>query len=64
MNKLILLSAVFGAVAAQDPESGGDARAVAAAGAFFVENCVACHVVPDLSYAVDRAWLNQVADTA
>lgn len=30
----------------------------------FQDSCTACHAPPDLRFAVDRAWLGQVADTA
>ena len=37
---------------------------VAAAGEMFRERCIHCHVPPDPAFEVDRAWLNQVKDTA
>ncbi len=37
---------------------------VAHAGALFRKNCVTCHQPPDTTFATDRAWLGQVADTA
>jgi mono/diheme cytochrome c family protein len=30
----------------------------------FATRCVACHLPPDPRFAVERAWLAQVADTA
>ena len=30
----------------------------------FEERCVACHVGPDLAYATDGAWIEQVRGTA
>jgi mono/diheme cytochrome c family protein len=30
----------------------------------FQTRCVACHVAPDPTFAVERAWIAQVADTA
>jgi len=30
----------------------------------FSSSCIACHVPPDPKFATDRAWLNQVTDTA
>ena len=30
----------------------------------FNTSCIACHVPPDPEFATDRAWLNQVTDTA
>ena len=34
------------------------------AGALFIESCISCHLPPDPNYATDRAWLNQIKDTA
>ena len=39
-------------------------RHVAEAGKLFAASCAACHLPPDPSFAVDRAWLAQVKDTA
>ncbi len=33
-------------------------------GAMFQHHCGHCHVPPDVAFEVDRAWLNQVHDTA
>ncbi|MFT6108624.1 MAG: hypothetical protein ACJA2W_001536 [Planctomycetota bacterium] len=30
----------------------------------FDSNCGDCHWAPDPSYAVDRGWITQLADTA
>lgn len=30
----------------------------------FRTRCMACHVAPDPRFAVERAWIAQVADTA
>jgi len=30
----------------------------------FRERCTSCHVAPDAAFAVDRAWLAQIKDTA
>lgn len=30
----------------------------------FRDSCSGCHAPPDLRFAVDRAWLAQVSDTA
>jgi hypothetical protein len=30
----------------------------------FQTRCMACHVAPDARFAVERAWIAQVADTA
>lgn len=32
--------------------------------ALFRSRCLACHVPPDPRFAVERAWLEQVLDTA
>ncbi len=47
---------------------GGDDRptqeSVAKAGEMFRKRCTLCHVPPDPTFEVDRAWLHQVSDTA
>lgn len=30
----------------------------------FLSRCVGCHLPPDARFAVERAWLEQVLDTA
>ena len=37
---------------------------VADAGQVFVRRCSSCHQAPDLRFATDRAWLDQVNRTA
>ena len=37
---------------------------ITAAGKIFAKACVTCHLPPDPEHATDRAWLNQVKDTA
>jgi mono/diheme cytochrome c family protein len=32
--------------------------------ALFTGNCASCHQPPDTRFAVDRAWITQLADTA
>jgi len=44
--------------AAQSPQE------LALAEKTFVGNCASCHQVPDSQFAVDRAWLNQIDDSA
>ena len=67
---LLLLSLCTGAAALQTDHAQSDApetqpeQAITKAGEMFAANCVACHQVPDNRFAVDRAWLKQVADTA
>lgn len=39
-----------------------DLRAEAAK--LFAQGCASCHLPPDPSFAVDRAWITQLADTA
>ena len=39
-----------------------DLRAEAAK--LFAKGCASCHLPPDPSFAVDRAWITQLADTA
>ena len=51
-----------GAALAQDaPDHGRD---VAGAAKLFKKSCAACHLPPDPAFEMDRAWLNQVFDTA
>ncbi len=33
-------------------------------GQVFARNCAKCHQPPDPAFAVDRAWITQLADTA
>ena len=40
------------------------AAEIVAAGELFASSCAACHLPPDPSFFVDRAWLEQVRDTA
>ena len=40
------------------------AKEVADAGALFRSSCAACHLPPDPDHVTDRAWLDQVTDTA
>lgn len=32
--------------------------------ALYAGRCASCHVPPDPAFAVDRAWITQLADTA
>jgi mono/diheme cytochrome c family protein len=34
------------------------------AGELFAARCAACHVAPDVAFATDRAWLDQIEETA
>lgn len=33
-------------------------------GKLYADNCASCHQPPDTRFAVDRAWITQLADTA
>jgi hypothetical protein len=39
-------------------------KQVTEAGGLFKSRCMNCHQPPDLSFATDRAWLDQVNRTA
>ena len=41
-----------------------DTDKVAEAGLMFQKNCISCHQPPDLKFATDRAWLDQLNRTA
>ena len=55
---VIITLAGGGSVSAQE-----DKEAVAGAGQTYRTRCVSCHQPPDLSFATDRAWLDQVNRT-
>lgn len=55
---------VAGLLAARAPGAQGAPPTEGEALALFRDSCVSCHAPPDLRFAVDRAWLAQVADTA
>jgi hypothetical protein len=38
--------------------------AIREAGARYQKSCMACHVPPDLRFPTDRAWLEQIRETA
>ncbi len=59
---LTLLALLATSALCQTSEPTGEA--IARAAEFFDAKCATCHAVPDLDFAVDRAWLAQVADTA
>ncbi|HTF88996.1 MAG TPA: hypothetical protein VK843_11345 [Planctomycetota bacterium] len=48
----------------QSPAQQEEPMSARAASELFLERCVACHVAPDLAYATDRAWVEQVRETA
>lgn len=58
-----LLSSAF-ATASDDKDDGPKDADIAAAGELFKSSCAMCHLPPDPEHPTDRAWLNQVKDTA
>ena len=42
----------------------GDEPTPKLAGEIFAQRCSTCHVAPDLAFATDRAWVDQVQETA
>jgi mono/diheme cytochrome c family protein len=40
------------------------AEEIQEAAELFSSSCASCHLPPDPEHATDRAWLNQVTDTA
>lgn len=62
-----MLAVVAGQVRTSPAEQHGGARAHAEPDdprVLFEQRCVACHVGPDLAFATDRAWVEQVRGTA
>ena len=49
---------------ARDDGQTASVDKVAEAGAMFQKNCISCHQPPDLKFATDRAWLDQLNRTA
>ena len=45
-------------------EAAGQTPEQAGAGLLFKFRCLSCHQAPDLNFATDRAWLDQVNRTA
>jgi hypothetical protein len=54
-----VVSAILGLCAGVSVSAAEDA-----AGNQHWKGCVRCHQPPDLAFATDRAWLNQVRETA
>lgn len=53
------------ALPSQEPSASDYTPAeLVSAGKLFQKSCTFCHVVPDPAHPTDRAWLNQVSDTA
>jgi hypothetical protein len=63
MHRFAFPSAALLALAPLSLAQHGHEQA-ADAGEMFRSRCHLCHVPPDARFAVDRAWLTQVADTA
>jgi mono/diheme cytochrome c family protein len=55
-------AALLALALAQEPTR--DEHSPESAGELFRTRCAACHVPPDPRFAVERAWLAQVSDTA
>ena len=61
------LAAAFclpGALGLAQDDGPPKAADIAAAGELFRSSCTSCHLPPDPAHETDRAWLNQVKDTA
>ena len=56
----VLLASVAIGWADEEPKPEG----AAAARGVFEKRCASCHVVPDLRFATDRAWLERIRSTA
>lgn len=53
------------ASAFRSPQQGDESAMTAKrAGEIFEQRCSTCHVAPDLAYATDRAWVEQIRETA
>lgn len=66
---ILLLQSNKASPASTVPTVGDDGQKpsvekVAEAGAMFQKNCISCHQPPDLKFATDRAWLDQLNRTA
>ncbi len=60
-NSLIVVAVALGVASSAMAQS---AALVAEIGEKFRRNCTQCHQPPDLQFATDRAWLDQVHRTA
>ena len=56
----LLLLALASPASADDPTP----EEIAEAGTLFASSCTQCHLPPDPEHPTDRAWLDQVRDTA
>ena len=63
MVRISLVAAAVVLCGASSATAQSDAL-VAEIGAKFLRNCTHCHQPPDLQFATDRAWLDQVHRTA
>lgn len=62
---LISLLCAAAPAAAQGHDSHGHkARSTPDAEALYAKNCASCHLPPDSRFAVDRAWIAQLAETS
>lgn len=56
---------IAGVLLAAEPvgKPSQDAAQIAEAGAKFQKGCLMCHQPPDLQFATDRGWLDQIMRT-
>ena len=59
-----LLPQLLASSPAQHEDDSATAKEIEKAGALFRSSCASCHLPPDPDHATDRAWLDQVTDTA
>ena len=64
MKSLIVAGVVGVAALATVRQDSPSPEELTRAGELYREQCLACHQPPDLRFPADRAFLNQVADTA
>lgn len=63
----VAFAGAYGLIASgfQSPKPTPESELTAAeASKYFVESCSACHVAPDIAYMTDRAWVQQIRETA
>lgn len=63
LQQLTILCGLF-AAAFQTPMHHEAAMTAKEAGEIFAARCSTCHVAPDQAYATDRAWTEEVNETA
>ena len=66
IHTFLLLHAfrLSGAAACAQHVEGGHGAAPGKPDELFRSRCISCHAPPDARFAVERAWLGQVLDTA